>query len=857
MANGGVIVVVSGQDNTEKVFQQIEANLKRVSSQAHETESALSQLGERATKALEYAGIAVGIRETIDLLKDAVKGTLEYGETISKTSEKTGLSAGTLSVLHYAAAVTSSDFDQLSGAVARFDKTIGEAADGNRKAQGFIQALGLNAKDLADRSDGAEIAFKRFAETMAATENPIRRAQLAQDLLGKSGKELIPVLTEVGANFDLFKSKTQEAGLYLDNQSAEALKNQLELYKELQLRIQGVELAFTTGLLPGLDGAVKAFAGVSSSADAWNQVGKLVGKTVLSTVDDFALLVEWVRLAKAEYDSWSSHIDAAGDKVDATIGFTESQRKSSQQKFDNDAQRSKDAAKEYVDAKADYERVHKSVQDSLNNYDQTSSPDSLRHPKVPPFKGVLDEGLDSARKARDAALLKLDEQMAQLRAQLAKASQETALAQLDADHKKNLLSDQDFYAKKLAIEKEALDQQRQAAIDKQAEIDKGIGKLEVDAKKQGGSVAVEDQAKILDLRTKRLALDGEIAKINADAAKAEIAAAQQIYELNLKQIEQADELAAKREELVGGDSAARLKQSADAFGVKRKDLVANFGEGSQQVSDADFAFSNEQGQIRAKSADETSGLNVASINAQRTAIGDAEARGGITTLDAQRQRIALDQEEAQALQPVLEAYRQLAQTGDLEASEKVLELQSRINELKNPVDEVSQHMRDSFDGAFESLFENLDHGVKGFENFAKSIERIFEQAAYKRFLEPLVQKSLGSLIPNAKGPGYGDPGIGGVGPVPNPGTDIGGSVVKSALGGIGGLLGIPGLSGLGKAAGGSAITITLVNNSPLPLDIGSTDTQGNVDKDQVLAIVQNSFDEGGVIRSLLTGFGIA
>jgi hypothetical protein len=45
MPNSGVVAVISGQDNTEKVFQQIEVNLKRTSNQAHDTDSALSQLG--------------------------------------------------------------------------------------------------------------------------------------------------------------------------------------------------------------------------------------------------------------------------------------------------------------------------------------------------------------------------------------------------------------------------------------------------------------------------------------------------------------------------------------------------------------------------------------------------------------------------------------------------------------------------------------------------------------------------------------------------------------------------------------------------------------------------------------------
>lgn len=860
MANSGVVVVISGQDNTEKVFKAIDANLKRTSVQAHETGDALTQLGERATKALEYAGISLGIHETIDLLKDAVKSSLEFGETIAKAGEKTGLSAGTLSTLHYAATITNSDFDKLSGAVAKFDKVIGDAADGNKKAGSLMQALGLDAKDLVGRTDGAEIAFKKFSETIAATENPIRRAQLAQDVLGKSGKDLIPILVEVGTNYDEFKQKAQAAGLYLDGPGAEALKRQAEAFKEVQLNIQGLGLAFTQGLLPGLEGAAKGLSDLGLSGAEFNSEGKEIGKFIISTASDLSLLVEWLRLAKAEWDSWTSHINAAGDKIDATIGFTAAQRATAKAHYDADVKQSQDAVKAYKTAQEEYATAQKNFHDQLANYDKPA-PDAKPKPKPKTgkgFDGVPDETastkLDAALKARDAAQLRLDEQTAQLRSQLAKAAQEKDLAQLEADHKKNLLSDQVFYEKKLAIEKTALDQQRQAAIDKQSEIDKSIGKLEVDAKKQGGSVAIEDQSKILELRTKRLALDGEIAKINADGAKAEIVAATALDELEKKRLLRSDELAAKREQISGRSTTARLKQSADVFAEQRESLVANFGERSPEVSNADTDFANGQGRIRLKGAEEQSGLDVARVTSERAALADAQARGTTTTLAAQRQRIALDAEEAQALQPMLDAYQQLAQSGDLQASEKVLELRTRIGELKNPVDEVSAHIRESFDGAFESLFENLDQGTKAFENFGRSIEKILEQAAYKRFLEPLVQKGLDSLIPNPNKVGYGDPGIGGIGPVPpaNPNVNIGG-----AAGGILSKLGIN-IPGLGAAAkpGATAITIQLVNDSGLPLKIGDVNSKGQVDKDQVLAVIKDSFDEGGVMRGLLHGFGI-
>lgn len=833
MANGGVIVVVSGQDDTGKVFDALDRRLKQTGDRAHETEGALAQLGERAKRYLEYAGIALGVRETVDAFKDVVAKSIEFGEELSHASQRTGLTVEALSTLHYAAGVTGEDFDAAAKSVSKLAVTLGEAADGgNKKALAVFQALGLNATDLAARQDGVEIAFQRVSRAMASGATTAQKAVIAKELLGRAGQQEISMLSEIGAHWDEYRAKAQAAGVFMTAEHAAALEETKKRLDDLKQSVLGDSIAFTDGFIPSFNRMLDVIAGGPDHLKAFQFWGDKVART-LATLAEGAL----VTASAMEY-LWAGPSDTLNPERQKELA---------------------NAREFYAEANKMYDEVHGDHPETKPKGDEFK----LGPPKKPDLTGDAGaDKLDAALKARDAARTRFAEQEAQLRAQVAKAAEEQQLAQLEADHARNLVSDQNYYAQKLTIEKAGLDAQRQAAVDKQSDIDAQIAKLETDAKKHGGNakenaIRVEDETKIIDLRSKRLALDGEIAKINADGAKAEIEAAQKVYDLLIKQMELTDELAAKREAITGGSVEERLHQSSDNYLTKREQLVANFGEGSKQVSDADFAFGNEQSKIRATGAEETEGVAAADINARRTAVGDREARGTVTTIEAQQQRIALDQEEARALAPVLAAYEELANSGDLQATQRVIELRSRIGELKDPVDEVAQHMRDSFDGAFESLFENLDQGLKGFEDFTKGVERLLEQAAYKRFVEPLVQEGLDKLIPNSKGvPGYGDAGIGGVNPLPaNPRTDIGGGAVRAAAS-IGSALGIPGLGGLDKKGGRGGITITLVNEGGLPLKIGDTQTSGNIDKDQVISILKDDFDSGGFLRSIITGFHV-
>jgi hypothetical protein len=140
----------------------------------------------------------------------------------------------TLSVLKYAAGQTGTEFEAVSAAVAKMDKMIGQAASRNQNAAALLKSIGLNAADLAGRTDGVEIAFKRASQAIAATESPVNRVTLATGLFGRSGTELIETLIGIGNNFDYYKQKTNDVGLLSNGKSADELEQANRQLRDLQ-----------------------------------------------------------------------------------------------------------------------------------------------------------------------------------------------------------------------------------------------------------------------------------------------------------------------------------------------------------------------------------------------------------------------------------------------------------------------------------------------------------------------------------------------------------------------------------------------------------------------------------------------
>jgi len=219
-------------------------------------------------------------------LKSAVTETLEFGEAMKRTSDNTGIAIGTLSVMHYAAKVTGGDFDALASSAAKMGAAIGNAADGNdKKAAALLKSLGLNAKELANSQNGVEVALKRVAEAMSATELPARRLELAKGLLGKAGTKEVHDLMELGLHWDEYMKKTKDAGRYMDELSAEKLEAVNQKLKGMEEHIDGAKVALAEGFTPALGQMIDVIEGGKGSMDSMNDLGKTLGKTFAGLAD--------------------------------------------------------------------------------------------------------------------------------------------------------------------------------------------------------------------------------------------------------------------------------------------------------------------------------------------------------------------------------------------------------------------------------------------------------------------------------------------------------------------------------------------------------------------------------------------
>ena len=388
-----------------------------------------------------------------------------------------------------------------------------------------------------------------------------------------------------------------------------------------------------------------------------------------------------------------------------------------------------------------------------------------------------------------------------------KAADDAELSALEEQHRRLQIADEGYYRNREELQQKSIAAEHNANVVAKAKLEDELAKMPGRAK---DPVAENGRlAKIAEIKTKIADIDAKDAALTAQQAKSVQERADAETQLAQKRIVDADAIASRLEAEHKESTAARSQQSRDEYLQRRKGLVAEYGsESAPAVQDSDTQQQIDQAKIAAQGAQES--YPDVDLKLKAKAIDDELARGEISLVEAKRQKIALEREEADALQDLLDKNRALAALGVDGAADKVKELEQQISELKNPVNEVAMEMRNQFDSAFQTLFENLDQGKKAWGNFGKALHHDVLKDTYSQFVQPVIQNGIAALAGSR-----GRTASGGGAPTP----------MSAIVGAIPRLLHLPGSTP--KSAGaGQPIQIQLVNQTSQPMKMSGAGGDG-------------------------------
>jgi len=156
----------------------------------------LSQLGTGTIPGLigGLAALATAIG-AIGLSQLVLDATLA-GDALEELSHKTGIAVDDLSEWKTSLEVNGVSLDGFATAVARLSKNLVEAQDSTSNAAQLFNQLNIATTDSEGNIRNASDVMKELADRFSASSNDANKVTISMELLGRSGRDLIPMLND-------------------------------------------------------------------------------------------------------------------------------------------------------------------------------------------------------------------------------------------------------------------------------------------------------------------------------------------------------------------------------------------------------------------------------------------------------------------------------------------------------------------------------------------------------------------------------------------------------------------------------------------------------------------------------------
>jgi len=197
----------------------------------------------------------------------SVKTYAEMGDEVQKMALRTGFSTEALSELRYAAELSGTNLEGLDKAVKRMSGTILDAQDGMETYVRAFEHIGIKVEELEGLNP--EEQFLKIALAIADVEDPMKRAALAQDMFGRSGTELLPMLANGAAGVNELREAAHKFAPIFDQEAANAAANFNDRLADLTGSVDKVKFEIADKLIPILIPLIEKIRDIISGISAW------------------------------------------------------------------------------------------------------------------------------------------------------------------------------------------------------------------------------------------------------------------------------------------------------------------------------------------------------------------------------------------------------------------------------------------------------------------------------------------------------------------------------------------------------------------------------------------------------------
>lgn len=270
-------VILETVDNTKKGVDSSISNLGKLGSTA-------ASLG-RTMLGVFGAGGIISAGFTAIVLKAA-----ETNDAMLKAAQSVGTTANRLTELRYAGDLAGVSAEGIDKALSRAAKSAEDFRNNSKIAIDGFAKIGLDPTQFEDSAD----LFEAIVVKLSEMEDGTRKTAIAQELLGKSGKDLIPLINGGAEGLAQAAEEARKLGLTIDDETRRASERLLDDFTRLGKVTEGLALQMGSALVDEMEEVTKVM--VEQTKEAGLLRGALMG--VGKAIDVFIFGTEFEQRAE-------------------------------------------------------------------------------------------------------------------------------------------------------------------------------------------------------------------------------------------------------------------------------------------------------------------------------------------------------------------------------------------------------------------------------------------------------------------------------------------------------------------------------------------------------------------------------
>lgn len=152
----------------------------------------------------------------------AVISTAKWGDELGKTATKTGVSTEKLSLLKHAVELSGGAFENLKNGLLKLGRNMSDMSEGTGEAKKAFEFLGISVQNADGSLRKSDEVLLDVADKLSVMEDQTKAAALAEELFGRAGKELIPLLKSGSAGINNMTQSAADLGLEFSTKASKA-----------------------------------------------------------------------------------------------------------------------------------------------------------------------------------------------------------------------------------------------------------------------------------------------------------------------------------------------------------------------------------------------------------------------------------------------------------------------------------------------------------------------------------------------------------------------------------------------------------------------------------------------------------